>query len=99
MRKRSMQPFCKVVTPRSSELADNRKRVMAVSMLTSSKLGRDSSGDEGRGARGWTRMTERGNKNLQHNYHFECKFSAQFTGRQDTIKQPGKFLSSGPNLI
>lgn len=43
----------------SSELADSRIRVMAVSMLTSSTLGRDSSRDEHIGGKGWRGMRER----------------------------------------
>lgn len=42
-RKRSMQPFCRTVTPTSSLLADSRKRVIAVNILTSSMSGLDSS--------------------------------------------------------
>ncbi len=42
-RKRSMQPFCRTVTPTSSLLADSRKSVIAVNILTSSMSGLDSS--------------------------------------------------------
>lgn len=42
-RKWSMQPFCRTVTPTSSLLADSRKSVIAVSILTSSMSGLDSS--------------------------------------------------------
>lgn len=33
-RKQSMQPFCRTVTPTSSLLADSRKSVIAVNILT-----------------------------------------------------------------
>lgn len=40
-----MQPFCNVCTPIISELADQRKSVIAVSILTSSKVGLEASGE------------------------------------------------------
>lgn len=43
--KRSMQPFCRTVTPTSSLLADSRKSVIAVNILTSSMSGLDSSAE------------------------------------------------------
>lgn len=38
-----MHPFCRAVTPTSSLLADSRKSVIAVNILTSSMSGLDSS--------------------------------------------------------